>query len=129
MTDGLLLALHPVLVAYDVPASLAFFARLGFAERFRDDPEAPRYAAVRRGAIEFHLQWGAPADQAGGDRPVYRFHVTDVDRLFDHWVAADAIAPDRMTGPYRRPADTPWGTREFHLHDPAGNGLQFYAVR
>jgi hypothetical protein len=24
------------------------------------------------------------------------------------------------------PGDTPWGTREFHVLDPDGNGLQFY---
>ena len=24
------------------------------------------------------------------------------------------------------PADTPWGTREFHLRDPDLNGLQYY---
>jgi uncharacterized glyoxalase superfamily protein PhnB len=23
--------------------------------------------------------------------------------------------------------DTSWGTREFHVRDPDGNGLQFYA--
>ena len=49
---------HPVLMARDVLASLAFYERLGFAEVFRDDAESPRYAAVRRGAVELHLQWG-----------------------------------------------------------------------
>ena len=31
--------------------------------------------------------------------------------------------------PWASPGDTPWGTREFHVRDPDGNGLQFYRPR
>ncbi|MBX9929086.1 MAG: VOC family protein [Gemmatimonadaceae bacterium] len=124
-----LLAVHPVLACSDVERTIQFFAALGFACPFRDDDAAPRYAAVRRDAVEFHLQWHADAGRATGhDTPVVRILVHDVDTLFAEieLSAAEAIAAAHAS-PYHRPADTPWGTREFHLHDPDGNGLQFYA--
>ena len=40
--------------------------------------------------------------------------------------AAGAAWADRDGSPWGMPADTPWGTREFHLRDPGGNVLQFY---
>jgi catechol 2,3-dioxygenase-like lactoylglutathione lyase family enzyme len=121
-------AVHPVLMARDVAASLLFYARLGFAETFRDAPAAPRYAAVRRGPVELHLQWADPSQWAhAGDRPAYRFLVSDADALYEEFQAAGAqgVGDD---GPWRAPADTPWGTREFHLRDPGGNVLQFYVA-
>jgi catechol 2,3-dioxygenase-like lactoylglutathione lyase family enzyme len=120
---------HPVLMARDVLASLAFYARLGFAEVFRDVAEAPRYAAVRRGGVELHLQW-ADAGQwtHSGDRPAYRFPTPDVDALYDEVIAAGAVER-QPRGPYAAPADTPWGTREFHVRDPGANALQFYGPR
>lgn len=119
-------AVHPVLMARDVSDSLLFYARLGFAETFRDDPTSPRYAVVRRGPVELHLQW-ADADQWAhpGDRPAYRFPTPDVDALHAEAVAAGAVGP-RGEGPFGTPTDTPWGTREFHLRDPGANVLQFY---
>jgi catechol 2,3-dioxygenase-like lactoylglutathione lyase family enzyme len=114
-------AVHPVLAARDVNESLAFCARLGFVAIFTDDPVRPRYAAVRRGAAG---QW-----TPGGDRPVVRFPTPDPDALYAEFLAAGAITTDSSGGPYALPADTPWGTREFHLRDPGGNGLQFYRAR
>ena len=119
-------AVHPVLMARDVTDSLAFYARLGFLEVFRDDPHTPTYAAVRRGPVELHLQW-ADAEQwaHAGDRPVYRFVTADVDAFHAEALAAGAL--DHQTdGPYTKPAHTPWGTREFHVRDPGANILQFY---
>jgi uncharacterized glyoxalase superfamily protein PhnB len=46
-----------------------------------------------------------------------------VDALCDEYRAAGMLPSDA------RPRDTPWGTREFHLRDPDGNGLQFYRDR
>ena len=121
-------AVHPVLMARDVSASVDFFRRLGFSSVFADAPTAPRYAVVVRDACELHLQWQDASQWEGSrDRPTYRFQVEDVDRLFEELEAA-GVAPDTADppSPWVRPAETPWGTREFHLRDPAGNGLQFY---
>lgn len=123
-----LVAVHPVLMSSDVEASVGFYRRLGFAETFRDRPVAPTYAAVTRDAVTLHLQWHADASSdPGRDRPVYRFLCEDVDGLFEAFRAAGAVPEGGPTrSPYARPADTPWGTRELHLRDPDGNGLQLY---
>jgi len=112
-------AVQPVLAARDVRAAIAFYARLGFVEVFVDDPAAPRYAGVRRDGLELHLQWHEAAHWDGvGDRPAYRFVVSDVDALSD-----ELADPTLDRTPVR---DTPWGTRELHVRDPSGNCLQFY---
>ncbi|GJG87311.1 hypothetical protein tb265_24920 [Gemmatimonadetes bacterium T265] len=124
-------AVHPVLMARDVAASVAFYARLGFAAVFVDDPAAPRYAGVRRDAIELHVQWADPGQWAhAGDRPAYRVVASDVDALHAEFLTASGLAGSGQGsasgGPYAAPADMPWGTREFHVRDPGGNVLQFY---
>lgn len=126
-----LLAVHPVLATQDVARSVAFFEALGFTCRFLDDPTAPRYAAVARDACELHVQWGEPSPGAGThDRPVVRVLVQHVDALYAAWHHVGAVpGPTAGGSPYAAPADTPWGTREFHVHDPGGNGLQFYQPR
>lgn len=124
-------AIHPVLAARDVATSVGFYRLLGFALSFQDDECEPRYAALRRDGVELHLQW-ADAGQwiEGLDRPACRFLVDDVDALHTHFVAAGAIDATSSHGsPWASPADTPWGTREFHLRDPGGNSLQFYRLR
>jgi catechol 2,3-dioxygenase-like lactoylglutathione lyase family enzyme len=129
LTPAEITAVHPVLMARDVTASLAFYARLGFAEVFRDEPEVPRYAVVRRGPVELHLQWADAGQWAHpGDRPAYRFPTSDVDALCAAARGA-GVVPVESGGPYAAPADTPWGTREFHVRDPGGNALQFYGPR
>ena len=120
-------ALHPVLMARDVAASLQFYGRLGFETAFLDDPAAPRYAAIRRGSVELHLQRADPSQWAhSGDRPAYRFLVSEVDALHSEFLAAGSLRPAASGGPWAVPANTPWGTREFHVRDPGGNVLQFY---
>ena len=49
-------AIHPVLAARDVAASIRFYQLLGFALSFQDDAREPRYAAVHRDGVELHLQ-------------------------------------------------------------------------
>ena len=114
-------AVQPVLMSRDVDASIRFYARLGFVRVFGRPPENPLYAAVRRDGVELHLQWhDAGQWEPTGDRPTYRFVVADVDGL--HWEFRDAGVLEDI----QPVADTAWGTREFHVRDPDGNGLQFY---
>ena len=47
-----------------------------------------------------------------------RFPAHDVDALSEEF--AGVVDRTEVT-------DTSWGTREFHVRDPDGNGLQFYA--
>ena len=121
-------AVHPVLMSKDVDRALRFYARLGFATAFRDVAKETRYAVAVRDGAELHLQWhAADAWPAGQDRPTYRFLVVDVDALYAELAADRELAPSLASAsPWRVPGDTPWGTREFHLRDPDGNGLQFY---
>jgi catechol 2,3-dioxygenase-like lactoylglutathione lyase family enzyme len=122
------LGVHPVLASNDVMASVAFYRCLGFELSFLDDTSAPRYAVVKRDGVQLHIQW-ADLDQWAHpvDRPAYRFTVSDVDEIYKEFAAGGGIGDARSNGsPWSVPADTPWGTREFHLRDPGQNSLQFY---
>jgi uncharacterized glyoxalase superfamily protein PhnB len=124
-------AVHPVLMSHDVVASVEFYRDLGFSVLFLDAPDAPdapKYASVARDDVELHIQW-ADAGQWSypTDRPVYRFVVSDVDAIFREFVEHGKVNAKASQGsPWAAPANTPWGTREFHLRDPGQNGLQFY---
>ncbi|CAG1770874.1 hypothetical protein BAC2_01339 [uncultured bacterium] len=124
----MILAVHPVLMARDVPTSIAFFLRLGFTLVFTDSSASPRYAVLTRDACELHLQWQDESQWQGHpDRPTYRFLVADVDRFFHELLSSGIVSDPSASGsPWALPGNTPWGTREFHLKDPGGNGLQFY---
>ncbi len=120
-------AVHPVLMCNEVATSIRFYEALGFALLFQDQATAPRYAAVAREGVELHLQWNDLSGLPPGiDRPAYRFLVDDVDGLQAEFAAAGIDSAARSSSPYASARDTPWGTREFHLLDPAGNALQFY---
>ncbi|MBI4469820.1 MAG: glyoxalase/bleomycin resistance/extradiol dioxygenase family protein [Acidobacteria bacterium] len=121
-------SVHPVLMSSDVTASIAFYGLLGFRATFQDQPVAPSYAALTRDAVTLHLQWHADAQRSGDhDRPVYRFVCSQVDDLYEEFLIRGGTREnDPAASPFAKPADTPWGTREFHLRDPDGNGLQFY---
>ncbi|MDT8368992.1 MAG: VOC family protein [Longimicrobiales bacterium] len=131
MMTTILEAVQPVLASRDVEASITFYERLGFSETFRDQADGPRYAGVARDGVELHLQWHDETQWAASiDRPVYRFVVRDVDAPFAEFVETGGVGEDGSPGsPWGRPGDTPWGTREFHLRDPDGNGLHFYRDR
>jgi len=115
------LIVHPVLGARDVPAAVDWYVeKLGFDRAFDDGGTPVRYAGVRRGAIEIHLQWHDVESFAGpdGDCPAYRFRVDDPDALFSEYAAKGV-----SIGPLR---ETPWDTREFGVYDPNGMALAFY---
>jgi len=111
-----LAGVEPVLMVRDVDRALAFYARLGFVETFRDDDHASRFAMVARDGVFLSMQWH-DFQGVAGDRPVLRFPTHDVDALSEELGALD----DRT-----EVMDTSWGTRELHVRDPDGNGLQFY---
>jgi len=48
---------EPVLNVRNIAASSAFYARLGFVERFRDDPDAPMFVIVSRDDAVLALQF------------------------------------------------------------------------
>lgn len=123
-------SVHPVLMSSNIDVSLRFFERLGFRELFRDSPSSPRYAGIRRDDVELHLQWHDSSQWAhSNDRPTYRFVVSDVDALYAELRDSGALdAVPRARSPWAAPAETPWGTRELHVLDPDGNGLQFYRL-
>jgi catechol 2,3-dioxygenase-like lactoylglutathione lyase family enzyme len=124
-------SVQPVLMSSDLTASIRFYERLGFVTVFQDSPSDPRYAGIRRDGVELHLQWhGEEQWSFPADRPTYRFVVREVDAFYAELRERGALESQRASrGPWREPADTPWGTREFHILDPDGNGLQFYAVK
>ncbi|NCP66457.1 MAG: glyoxalase/bleomycin resistance/extradiol dioxygenase family protein [Paraglaciecola sp.] len=114
-------AVQPVLMSQDVCRSLIYYAQIGFVQVFVDNPNKPQYAGVQRDGIALHFQWqDATHWKTGDDRPTYRFVVSDVDALHAEFIAAGR--GDNMS----KVIDTAWGTREFHVRDPHGNGLQFY---
>lgn len=119
-----LTCVQPVLMTRDVARSIEFYARLGFEVTFRDHPTDTKYAGIRRDGVELHLQWHDAASwEHPTDRPTYRFVVAEVDELFREFQAAGVL------GEGVRLFDTSWGTREFHVQDGDGNGLQFYRDR
>jgi len=122
---------QPVLMCRDVAASIRFFALLGFAPAFADRADDPAYAGIVRDGVEIHLQWQAESQWAHPvDRPTYRIRVQDVDGLYAEFRERGALVHGESTeSPWRTPGDTSWGTREFHVRDPDGNGLQFYRAR
>ncbi len=126
--SSVLRAVHPVLPARDVDESVRFFQKLGFSLSFLDSEDRPRYAALGRDGVEVHLQWADESQWAyPTDRPAFRFVTSDVDALFHEFLHAGVIGEDQQDqSPWAAPANTPWGTREFHVRDPAGSSLQFY---
>ena len=126
---GTLIAVHPVLFSSDPGVSVRFFTDLGFSVIFRDRRDAPRYVGIARDGVELHLQGSDVPRNWVGDKPVYRFLVLDVDNLYREIEAAGVLTPQNNgVSPWAKPGNTPWGTKEFHLRDPDGNGLQFYQI-
>ncbi len=111
---------HPVLMVRNVAAAIEFYTQLGFYFAFSDSAAEPMYAGIRRDGVELHLQWHDSAEwNYPNDRPTYRFVVEAVDQLAEEFKAIQNLDRTEVQ-------DTAWGTREFHVRDPDGNGLQFY---
>ena len=114
-------SVQPVLMVRDVPAAIRFYVRLGFELVSQNDPDRPRFAGLRRDGVSLYLQWHHPREwKPERHRPAYRFAVDDVDALHAQFAATGGLADATSV------LATAWDTREFHLHDPDGNELQFY---
>jgi len=110
----------PVLFATSVPATAAFYERLGFVRHFQLPADGePGYVGLHRGSHELAIVDAAwPADQyarplGSGVRFEMFVYVPDVD---------DTIA--RLGGQVtvlREPADMPWGERVAYIADPDDN--------
>lgn len=121
MTRAKLKTVSPVLPARDVRRSIEFYVeRLGFRLNGQDSSSDPRYAVVGRDDVELHLQWHDPAEWAAVERPMIRFEVPAIEKLFDEFKAAGVFHEQTAL------RETPWGTREFAFFDPDQNGLTFY---
>lgn len=111
----------PILRSFDEARAKAFYLDfLGFELVFehRFDPGAPLYMGVRRDDCVIHL-----SEHYGDGAPgaAIRVPVDDV-------VAYAASLRAKNFGNARPgvPHETPWGTREISIHDPAHNLLTFF---
>jgi len=109
---------HPILGTRDIQRAIAFYTRqLGFELAFGDKADPPNYVGFRRDAVELHMQFQFEHEM-GTIR--LRFLVEDPDALFDEYRRRGVeCSPQGVRA-------TPWGTREFALHDLDRNSLTFY---
>ena len=111
----------PVLRSFDAARAKAFYLDfLGFDLVFehRFEPGLPLYMGVRLGDCVLHL-----SEHYGDGAPgaAVRIPVDDVSAYM-------AVLRAKGFGNARpgEPHETPWGTREIAIHDPAHNLLTFY---
>lgn len=110
----------PVLRSFDEARAKAFYIGfLGFELEFehRFEPGLPLYMGLRKGACALHL-----SEHYGDATPgaAVRIPVDDV-------VAYIAALPgDYGNARPGAPQETPWGSREITIADPASNRLTFY---
>ncbi len=102
------LSLRPELPALDIDASLAFYARLGFATEKFDDG----FGFIDRDGFTAHL-WRIDDPRLCANSSIY-LRVDDVDAFHAAAVAA-GLTPLRGG-----PEDRAWGMREVYFIDPAG---------
>jgi len=118
----------PVLYAKDVEGVAAFYARLGFAVRFRMPGQdgTTGFIGLRRDAAELAVATeDSPRMLAGvepgpGPRHELFVYVEDVD-------ATVAALHDAGASVLRAPADMPWGERVGFVADPEGNVVSLAA--
>jgi predicted lactoylglutathione lyase len=112
----------PILPSRDLDETLAFYERLGFANRGAP-PDVWEYLIIGRGAIELHFYRDHDVDPLTTAASCY-LRVEDADRLHDEWaeigVPHDAATGSRLVAP----VDTDYAMREFALIDRSGNLLR-----
>lgn len=119
----------PILNVSSIPASIAWFEKLGWQRGFTwPEGEAdPGFGSVCSGKVEIFLCRGAQGSR-GTIMP--RFPGDDeIDGVWMSWWVASPAAVDEMHSLARShgmtvtqpPTDEPWGVREFHLRHPDGH--------
>jgi len=109
----------PILPMRETDATLAFYARLGFAVVLRQDIPDP-YAIVTRGPLELHFA-GRPDHDPRTTAGACYLRVGDPDALRAAFAAGLEGAEGYRLTPVE---DKPWRMREFALVDPDGNLLR-----
>jgi catechol 2,3-dioxygenase-like lactoylglutathione lyase family enzyme len=111
----------PILRSFDEARAKAFYIDflgfdLLFEHRFGDG--APLFMAVRKGICELHL-----SEHYGDATPgsAVRIPAEDVSTYM-----AELRAKKFGNACPGEPEETPWGSREITIADPAGNRLTFY---
>lgn len=114
----------PILRTFDEARAKAFYCEfLGFAVTFehRFEPGLPLHMGLKLGACELHV-----SEHYGDATPgsAVRIPVDDVIRY-----ATELRAKDFGSARPGKPKQTPWGTQEITVIDPAGNRLTFFSAR
>lgn len=113
----------PILRSFDEARCKAFYLDfLGFELVFehRFEEWAPLYMGVKKGDCTLHL-----SEHYGDGCPgaAVRIPVDDVAAY-----AAELRAKDFGNSRPGEPQETPWGTREITIADPASNRLTFFTI-
>ncbi|MDO9478134.1 MAG: VOC family protein [Pseudohongiella sp.] len=111
----------PTLPSRSLPATIAFYANLGFEGELIDD----NYAILCRGPIELHFFPHPDLNPAECYSGCY-VRMNNVDDLHAELMAANL--PARGIPRLERVEDKPWGMREFALLDNDGNLIRFGRV-
>ncbi len=111
----------PILRSFDETRARAFYLDfLGFEFVFehRFDPTAPLYMGIRKGDCVIHL-----SEHFGDGSPgaALRIPVDDVTAYM-----AELRGKNYSNARPGKPQETPWGTLEISISDPAGNNLTFF---
>jgi hydroxymethylpyrimidine/phosphomethylpyrimidine kinase len=102
------------LPARDYDSSVAFYRQLGLRQIVDSPGRYARFECPGGATFSIHVE----AEQAAGGGAVC-FESADLDSWVER-LQAEGIAFDML------PQDQPWGWREAHLRDPAGNRLCLY---
>lgn len=102
----------PIITVGDLPATRAFYERLGFSQTYQFPPEGDAgFVTMERGGSSLGI--GAGGDSVE-DRFGYWIYVDNVDQVLEALCASGAPVVNE-------PEDQPWGERVAQTRDPGGN--------
>lgn len=104
----------PVLDSTDIERDLEWYEKQTGFERFFGDKG---YAGMRRGHLEFHLQWHHNNEDDPIHPSVMKIFVDDIQPYYKEFLERGTITEDRLR------MNTPWGTHEFGFYDLNRNAV------